>query len=393
MDTLVIPRERALGNITLVLGSIVWLGIMVGTVGFALLGLAFGFLVYVFAQSAFIAHIRGNGVRLSNRQHPELFDQFTQCCERLAIDKAPEVYVLAGNGALNAFAAKFFSTQYVVLLSDVIDAMEQHPDGVRFYMGHELGHLRRQHLNWQVLRWPVLWLPLLGAAYARARETTCDRHGRACCATEVGAAHALAALAAGSRRWKDLNLEAYYQQARKGTGFWMSFHELTAAYPWMTKRVARVVNPDVELPPRPALSYVLAAFVPFAGRMGAGFGVVIMVYIIAMLAAIALPAYQDYSARAGFTRAMEISAPARATLARHFEITKDIPESLAAIGIADQPAANTRLELNAQNMVLTVTTPHGSLRYTPLTNDHGKVDWVCEAGQDTKLGRIPKSCN
>lgn len=393
MDTLVYARERTLGNLTLALGLLAWLGIVLGTFGIALIGLALGFLIYLFAQSALIAYIRGNGVRLSSEQHPDLYAQFLHCCKTLQIDTVPEVYILAGNGGLNAFATKFLSTQYVVLLSDVVDAMDQHPDGVRFYLGHELGHLRRKHLDLHFVRWPVLWLPLLGAAYSRACETTCDRHGRACCESAEGAARSLAALSAGAHRWKDLNLAAYHQQAQQGTGFWMSFHELTAAYPWLNKRVSRVMDPQAELPKRSAMSYVLALLVPYAGRMGAGFGLILWVYILGMLAAIAIPAYQDYKVKAVFAQAMANSASAREILKRHYEAEKDVPESLSAVGIEDKLPADTSMTLNPDNMVLTITTPHGALVYTPLTDKQGKVDWSCEAGKSAKLSQVPSSCN
>jgi hypothetical protein len=179
MLDLVYPRERTLGAITLVLGIVVWLALIIGTVGIALLFLLAGFVVYLFAQSALIAHIKGNGVELTPEQFPDLHQSFAACCEKLKIDERPKAYVLNGNGGLNAFATKFLGTQYVVVLSDVVDAMDQYPGGVRFYLGHELGHLRMKHLTGTLFRWPVLWLPLLGAAYSRARESTCDRHGLA----------------------------------------------------------------------------------------------------------------------------------------------------------------------------------------------------------------------
>jgi Zn-dependent protease with chaperone function len=76
--------------------------------------------------------------------------------------------------------------------------MQAHPDGIDFYFGHELGHVRMKHLTGRLLRAPVLWLPLLGPAYARAKESTCDRHGRACCESPESAARAMVALAAGA---------------------------------------------------------------------------------------------------------------------------------------------------------------------------------------------------
>ena len=38
--------------------------------------------------------------------------------------------------------------------------------------------------------------------------------------------------------------DAIVDQLRETRGFWMSFHELCAAYPWHTKRVARVLPDD-----------------------------------------------------------------------------------------------------------------------------------------------------
>ncbi|RZL35196.1 MAG: M48 family peptidase, partial [Rubrivivax sp.] len=174
------PRERSLGLLMLVLGSLVWLGLVVGTMGVILGALLLGFVVYVFAQSALLAHVRGNGVELSAEQFPDLHEQFIACCETLGLERRPEAYVLQGGGVLNAFAAQFLGRRFVVLLSAVVDAMQAHPDGVRFYVGHELGHLKRGHALLDLLRLPVLWLPLVGGAYGRAKETTCDLHGLAC---------------------------------------------------------------------------------------------------------------------------------------------------------------------------------------------------------------------
>ena len=177
-DELVYPRERTLGTVTLVLGVHRLAAVIVGTVGIALVYLLIGFLFYLFAQSALIAWLRGNGVLLSAQQLPDLRERFDACCARLGLDAdKPEAYLLQGGGVLNAFATRFLGRHYVVVLSDIVDAVQAHPDGINFYFGHELGHVRMKHLTGWLLRAPVLWLPLLGAAYSRAKESTCDRHG------------------------------------------------------------------------------------------------------------------------------------------------------------------------------------------------------------------------
>eukprot|EP01032_Pedospumella_encystans_P022660 gene22660-25669_t len=66
----------------------------------------------------------------------------------------------------------------------------------------------------------------------------CDRHGLHACDDLRSAQSGLAALAAGGRRWRQLNLDDYAAQARQACGFWMSFHELVNGQPWLVKRMA-----------------------------------------------------------------------------------------------------------------------------------------------------------
>ncbi|MFI4929657.1 MAG: M48 family metalloprotease [Burkholderiales bacterium] len=392
MNDLVYPRERVLGVLTLLIGVLIWLLLVVGTFGGALVALLLGFIVYLLVHSTLIAHIKGNGVALSPAQLPDLHAQFVACCEQLQMKQQPQAYVMNGNGGLNAFATKFLRSQYVVLLSDVVDAMRHHPDGVRFYIGHELGHLRMKHLSWQFLRWPVLWLPLVGAAYSRARESTCDRHGAACSTSPENAARAMAALAAGGRRWQQIDVRAYLEQAQQTSGFWMSFHELTGAYPWLTKRVWRVVDRDTPLPARHKLAYALAAFVPYAGPLGGGFGFLILVYIVGVGAAIAIPAYQDYTARAQLAQVVTQTQGARDALGAFYLRHERVPESLHEAGIPEFLPGGGELSLDTDQMVLTVNTPRGSLVFTPSESGKDRVEWSCAGSENMRPGQVPPAC-
>jgi len=393
-DELVYPREVSLGAITLVFGLIGWLLLIVGTFGLALAYLLVGFVFYVFAHSAFISWLRGNAVLLSHAQLPDLRARFEACCTRLGLEEMPEAYLMQGGGALNAFATRFLGRNYVVLLSDIVDAMDEHPDGVNFYFGHELGHIRRHHLTGNLLRAPVLWLPLIGAAYSRAKESTCDRHGRACCASPESAARALVALAAGARRWRQVDLPAYAGQAALTTGFWMSFHELINGYPWMTKRTARVLDPAAAVPRRNPLAWLLALFVPYAGRAGGGFGgVIVVVAVIGVLAAVALPAYQDYTVRARLTGAYLASEPVRQALGDYFvKHDKEAPATLQEAGLPTTLADGSTLTFDAEQMVLTVETPNGDLVFVPENLNDPKLVWRCIPGEGLKRAALPAAC-
>ena len=329
---------------------------------------------------------------LSEAQFPDLYAQFVACCDRLQLKTRPQAYILNGNGGLNAFATKFLGTQFVVLMSDVVDAMDKHADGVRFYIGHELGHLRMKHLSGLLLRWPALWLPLLGAAYSRARESTCDRHGLACSGSPEGATRALAALSAGSERWENLDIQAYLRQANQTSGFWMSFHELTAGYPWLTKRAARLMDSGASMPRRNGFAYFLALFFPYAGRMGAGFGFLILVYIFFIFAAVAIPAYQDKIMKANLGAAVIESQAAREALVGYYLSNNQVPDSLERAGVSPQLADGSRLSLDPNQMVLTVSTRHGDLVFTPTADAEGRITWVCKNGEGLKPTQLPPSC-
>jgi Zn-dependent protease with chaperone function len=389
---LVYPRERVLGAITLVLGIIAWIALVVGTFGVALLFIGVGFIAYLFLQSGLIAYLRGDGVQLSDSQLPELYAEFKACCEHLKLEVQPDCYIVNGNGVLNAFATRFLGRNYVVLNSSVLAAMAGHPDGVRFYMGHELGHVRMKHLTGHMLRWPVLWLPLLGAAYSRARESTCDLHGLACSGSSGGAARALTALSAGPETWQHVDPASYERQASMKPGFWMSFHELTRGYPWLAKRFARATNPGVTFPSRNPFAYVLGLFVPYAGRLGGGFGFLMLVYVIAIVSAIAIPAYQDYTTRAYLQTVVVATAGPRDALGGAYERTQEVPKSLEQLGIADTLPDGSGLELDTEGMQLTVHTAKGDLIFVPQVLDDKSISWTCEAGEKLKPAHLPPSC-
>jgi len=388
---LVYPRERSLGAITLVLGVLIWLALIMGTFGVALVVAGVGAVLALFVHSALIAHLKGNAVEISTEQFPDLYAQFLECCRRLDIGTPPQAYILNGNGTLNAFATKFLRTRYVVLTSDIVDAMQGNAEGLRFYMGHELGHLRMKHMSKQLLRWPVLWLPLLGAAYSRARESTCDRHGLACSGSGAAAVRALSVLSAGRARWRNLNVATYIRQTEHSRGFWMSFHELIAGYPWLTKRAARMTTERAAAPARNPFAYLLAIFVPFGGRLGGGFSFLIMVYIVGVLAAVGIPAYQDYKIRAKLTAVVVSSGPAREKLADYYLSQHIVPQSLETAGVEARLADGSPLSLDPKRMSLTVTTKQGELIFVP-SAERGRIRWTCTNGEGLKANQLPAFC-
>lgn len=397
---LVYKNEKTLFTIMLIFSSLVWALLVIGTFGLALLYVLMFFIVYCFVQSAFVSYIKGTGVRITEEQFPDLKRQITQCCARLQIDEEPQAYLLQMGGTLNAFATRFLGRHFIVLYTDVVDGLADNPDALNFYIGHELGHIKRRHLTWARVLLPATVLPLVGAAYARAREYTCDRHGLAACGDPASAEQGLAVLAAGSRRARDLNKAAFVAQSYHCEGFWMSFHELVADYPWLIKRMAAVralaAGQDVVQPRRHLGAKILAFFMPRIA--GAGIvGGAVAVFIIGILAAVAIPAYDAYTKKAAANGAYNSGMKAVEQVGNYIETKGAFPETIEAAGLSANPGGEIeRLQLDTTEATVEVYTRieselgQGRLSFQP-TLEEGKVSWKC-TGHDMKTEFLPVPC-
>ncbi len=326
------PKEKPLFVVAAVFSSLAWVALVVSLVGI-LYGTLIALVVLV-AQAMFLAHVRGNGLRVSDRQLPDLHARVRSASAALSLPAAPEVYVLQAGGVLNAFAVRFFSRRFVVLFSDVVDAC-QDPRQLDFVVGHELGHHAAGHLARNLFLLPARLVPLLGAAYSRACEYTCDRVGASVAGDTEQAKRGLVVLAAGGRVAASANLDAFAEQAREAGGFWMAVNELVASHPYLSKRVAAlqdwVAPGSAPAARRNVLAYPLAPFLGLgAGATGAGSAMAV-VAVIGVLSAIAIPNFVKYqerareaaAARTGFGEAGEAQdavepavAPAAAPAAR-----------------------------------------------------------------------------
>lgn len=399
---LVYKNEKTLFVLMLVLSLVVWVGLVLG-MGWAVLGYALMFfLFYCFAQSALISYIKGTGVRITAEQFPDLDRQILACCAKLGLEREPEAYLLQMGGSLNAFATRFLGRDFLVLYSDVVDGLHDNPDALNFYIGHEIGHIKRKHLSWATVLLPASVLPLLGAAYSRAREYTCDRHGLAACEQPVNAEFGMAALAAGGKRWRTMNNSAFIEQSRETEGFWMSFHELVGDYPWLVKRMAAVralaAGQEVQQPRRHWLAALMALFVPRMGVAGGAGGVVVLVAIAGILAAVAVPAYQAYQQKAVASSAYVVGQAASEKVEAYLVEHGKIP-TLAQAGVTADPGipAVRELEIDPKNATLRVLTSienkegAGVLVFEPSLDEERNISWRCSA-EGIVADALPVDC-
>lgn len=183
-----------------------------------------------------IGHLRGNAIKLNEKQFPEIYHNVVKQSEMLGLKYIPSVYIMQSGGVLNAFASRFLGHNYIVLYSEIVEtALEKDKSILWFIIGHELGHIKRNHMIKNQLLFPAYLVPFLGAAYSRACEYTCDNIGFAL--SPSGVKNGLLVLAAGKSLYKNVNTEEYLAQIQNEKGFWTWFSEKSASHPHLTKRI------------------------------------------------------------------------------------------------------------------------------------------------------------
>jgi Zn-dependent protease with chaperone function len=241
-EVLVNPKEKIYFGIAAVLTALIYFGLIKTILAIPdPTGIIVYVVLFIFAsfvmRGLFIGHVRGNGIKVSRKQFPELMAMADRHARRLGMEQTPDVFVLQSGGILNAFATRFLGRNFVVLYSDVLALATQKGErAVSFVLGHEMGHVQRKHMTWHAVLLPALAIPFFGSAYRRACEYTCDRFGNAL--EPEGGLDGLLVLAAGRELYHQVNVGEFSAQRESESGFFVDFAEKIASHPHLTKRVA-----------------------------------------------------------------------------------------------------------------------------------------------------------
>lgn len=193
-------------------------------------------IAFIFLFGIRIGHIKGNGVKVTSQQFPQIDVIVENQYQKLGLARKPDVYILQSGGILNAFATRFVGTNYIVLFSELVDAaLEEDPNVLEFVIAHELGHLKRNHGPKQLWTFPGNIIPFLAPAYSRACEYTCDNIGAAL--APKGVKNGLQMLAAGPKLFKKVNTKEMIRHNYNRTGFWFWFAEKVSTHPHLCKRL------------------------------------------------------------------------------------------------------------------------------------------------------------
>ncbi|AEF23746.1 Fimbrial protein pilin [Pseudomonas fulva 12-X] len=126
----------------------------------------------------------------------------------------------------------------------------------------------------------------------------------------------------------------------------------------------------------------------------------IVVAIIGILAAIALPAYQDYTKRSHVSEGLSLAGGAKASVSEFLSSNNRYPTNNASAGLATNTSitGNAVTSVTVANGLITIAfndkvSSGATLALSPTTNAGG-IRWKCKPGASTPIDTkfIPSNC-
>lgn len=277
------PRENSLFILLVIISSMIWLCLTICTAGVIwIIAAVIGFMLWM-SNGLLIASLRADAVSVHRSQIDRLDKTLFEVCDTLGLSTTPELYVVQAGGLLNAFATRHSGRHFVVVYADMLEAFGPDSCEMKFLLGHEIGHIRRNHLFKQMLLLPALLLPIIGAAYSRACESTCDRYG-ALAANDLDAStRAMMTLAGGKEAAKQMDPSSFAKQNKYMRGFFVSWYELTSGYPTLSRRVKDLIDlktGEMNITPRRHPLAYLLALLSFGGGFGGRGGLYVTLMLV-----------------------------------------------------------------------------------------------------------------
>lgn len=119
----------------------------------------------------------------------------------------------------------------------------------------------------------------------------------------------------------------------------------------------------------------------------------IVIAIVAILVALALPAYLEYSIRSKNGECLSVASGAKLAVAENFQSNGTLPANNTAAGF-EFNGSKYCSSIAITDGEITATTNTGSgvvFTLTPNTSN-GRIDWDCATNTGIRLAHVPASC-
>jgi Zn-dependent protease with chaperone function len=195
-------------------------------------------LLYVWFYKVYlVAHMKGNGICVSETQFPDIFALYCDMAKSLNIKKIPPLFILQSGGLLNAFAIRLSGKNYIAIYADIFSLYKTDIEAVKFVLAHELCHIKRKHNQKRFWTFPSSIIPFLTPAYSRACEYTCDNAGSSFISDETDKLHGLLLLAGGRDLYTEIDTKNYLDTAKQHKSFSVSFVGMLMSHPYLPDRI------------------------------------------------------------------------------------------------------------------------------------------------------------
>jgi Zn-dependent protease with chaperone function len=248
------PKEKDYYVAALVLSII----IHVFTLGLLLVFACMSAIPLWISEKFFKAAVFGHAVRVSERQFPKIHEIVLKQMRELKMEKEMEVFIYNGQGIINAFALKFLSEKYVILMSNLVDLMlkrEAYPE-LEMVIGHELAHHALKHTSAfkNMILMPSKFIPFVHQAYSRGCEYSADRVGFELTKGNKSAIRGLLSITLGSEALSNaMDIKSFVEQEKSVPPFFGFIANAFATHPRMTKRIQELLPTWERIAPEPVI--------------------------------------------------------------------------------------------------------------------------------------------
>lgn len=209
--------------------------------GLGLLAILFGFLLFGFLVHLYaLAFVRMSGIRVRQDQFTPLWESSMRLSARLGLKNVPDIFILNGEGMLNAFATKLIRRKIIVIFSDLAEVLSE-PENQRqleAVLAHEIAHHALGHTKlYHWLLFPGEFIPFITMAWSREREYSADRVMQALIEDQESYERGLIKLAAGKMFGRQANIDRYVEQINDERGFMVKWAEFFSSHPFLPKRI------------------------------------------------------------------------------------------------------------------------------------------------------------